>query len=151
MNIRDAESLARHLMFKHGLIRDGWSFDWSQAKTMLGKCSHRKRVIYLSEPITRSNDEARVKDTILHEIAHALVGHGHGHNHIWRAKAISIGCSGSRCGAIKPSAELRHRYTAVCPNCEHEYKYHRYNSKVACGMCRTSYDENCRLVWIDNR
>ena len=38
-----------------------------------------------------------VKDTLLHEIAHALVGSQHQHNTTWRDKAIEIGCKGNRC------------------------------------------------------
>ena len=46
-------------------------------------------------PTLHSDDE--VLDTILHEIAHALVGPQHGHDAVWRAKAREIGCTGERC------------------------------------------------------
>jgi hypothetical protein len=37
---------------------------------------------------------SEILDTILHEIAHALVGHKEAHGPVWVAKAKEIGCSG---------------------------------------------------------
>ena len=37
-------------------------------------------------------DEKHVLDTILHEIAHALVGSHHKHDAVWKAKCKEIGC-----------------------------------------------------------
>ena len=39
-----------------------------------------------------------MKNTLLHEIAHALAGHEHNHDEVWKATARSIGCDGCRCG-----------------------------------------------------
>ena len=41
----------------------------------------------------------------MHEIAHALVRKGHGHDAVWKAKALSIGCDGQRCGHSFTSTE----------------------------------------------
>jgi hypothetical protein len=54
--------------------------------------------------------EARVKNTLMHEIAHAIVGPGHGHNHVWRSKAIELGSDGQRCHVF----EAPHKYDVVC-------------------------------------
>jgi hypothetical protein len=35
-----------------------------------------------------------IRDTILHEVAHALVGENHNHDEAWRAKAIELGATG---------------------------------------------------------
>jgi hypothetical protein len=32
-----------------------------------------------------------IKNTILHEIAHAIVGENHGHRQVWQEKAIELG------------------------------------------------------------
>jgi hypothetical protein len=42
------------------------------------------------------NPIPKTRDTILHEIAHALTP-GHNHDSVWRAKSIEIGCDGKRC------------------------------------------------------
>ena len=41
-------------------------------KVSLGTCSYVKKTIYLAKWYTELNDESEVRDTILHEIAHAL-------------------------------------------------------------------------------
>ena len=38
-------------------------------------------------------------DTILHEMAHALVGQVHGHDAVWQAQVL--GCSGRRCHDVQ--------------------------------------------------
>lgn len=40
-----------------------------------------------------------IRDTILHEIAHALVGPNHCHDLVWKAKCLEIGATPRRCGA----------------------------------------------------
>lgn len=37
-----------------------------------------------------------IEDTVLHEIAHAIVGNKHHHDKVWRDCAQRIGCTGSR-------------------------------------------------------
>ena len=79
----------------------------------------RKRTIFLSAPLTRAvKDDAAVENTILHEIAHALVGRGHGHDYVWRSKALEIGCDGERCHSHEKDIEnVRYKYLATCPIC----------------------------------
>lgn len=57
----------------------------------LGKCSSDNNFISLQISHVINNDIEEIKNTILHEIAHALVGCEHGHNKIWQQKAIEIG------------------------------------------------------------
>lgn len=38
----------------------------------------------------------RIKTTVLHEIAHAIVGHAHGHDRVWVNCCKSIGGDGER-------------------------------------------------------
>jgi hypothetical protein len=44
------------------------------------------------------NGAEEIVDTILHEIAHALVGPRHGHDTVWKAKCTDIGARPERCG-----------------------------------------------------
>lgn len=82
------------------------------------------------------NDEARVKNTILHEIAHALVGGGHGHDWAWRSKALEIGCDGNRCYTTKNTVVPESKYIAVCNSCGHVHRKHRATKTItACGIC----------------
>jgi predicted SprT family Zn-dependent metalloprotease len=70
MNTALAADLARSLMAEHGL--DDWTFVWTKAHSFAGDCNYQLRRIRLSAPWTKVNDETEVRDTILHEIAHAL-------------------------------------------------------------------------------
>lgn len=93
----------------------GWSFQWDRAQRRRG-CTHwDTKTITLSRPLTPRRTREAVRNTILHEIAHALVGPGHGHDRVWRARAISIGCDGQRC-ADDVSA-TQHKWSLDCTSC----------------------------------
>ena len=59
-----------------------WTFCFDHAKRRFGNCKYSKRQIrmsrhFLQNPkITMKN----VRNTMLHEVAHAIVGEGHGHD-----------------------------------------------------------------------
>ncbi len=113
MELRRAQMMVQDLMKFHGL--DSWHFEWMRAKSKLGMCNHWRKTIYLSTPITETNPEVNVLNTILHEIAHALVGAMHGHDLTWKMKAIEIGCDGSRTGEIVAKQQIsKWKYSAPC-------------------------------------
>jgi predicted SprT family Zn-dependent metalloprotease len=95
MDLDDAEIEARRLMREHGLSH--WQFEWDQSKRYFGRCWHSRYKISLSLPLTAANDRAHVIDCILHEIAHAHVGHDAAHGPIWQAEARRRGAKPVRC------------------------------------------------------
>ena len=105
MEVTRALAVGRRLLREHGL--DDWTIVADRAKTRAGVCRFARRQIGLSAPITALHYEDEVLDTILHEIAHALVGPQHGHDAVWRAKAREIGCSGERCVLLRGAAGAR--------------------------------------------
>lgn len=98
MDLAIAEKGAKNLIAKH---IPTWDFKWSAAHTTLGKCDPRTKTIFLSKSITSINSEEEVIDTILHEIAHAIVGCGNGHNEIWKACCIRLGCRPKSTGPVQ--------------------------------------------------
>jgi len=132
MELLQAEALAISLMDKYGLIEKGWFFIFDKAKRRFGCCSYRRRCITLSAPLTEIREESFVRNTILHEIAHALVGGRNGHNEVWRAKAIEIGCNGERCSN---DARLEGKWKGLCPNGHIHYRHRRPKRKTSCGVC----------------
>ena len=54
----------------------------TEQKKRFGQCDRTTKTISLSKELTRINDISKVKDTILHEIAHALTKGGH--NREWK-------------------------------------------------------------------
>jgi predicted SprT family Zn-dependent metalloprotease len=98
----------------------------NNAKMTAGQCNCIKKEITLSKHLT-SQEEAKIHNTILHEIAHALVGAEAGHGPIWQKKAREIGCDGKRCftGAIcKP------KWLITCSCKKTQISRHRVNQSV---------------------
>jgi predicted SprT family Zn-dependent metalloprotease len=116
MNLIQAKKLAIELMSDHGLLDTGWSFELDNAKTRFGVCRYRSKRIGLSQPLTLVNNEAEVRDTILHEIAHALTP-GHHHDSVWKAKCREIGCRDERCYTKENTVTIAGKYKAVCGGC----------------------------------
>ena len=97
MTLEETQGLAKLLLRKHGLARKGWRFQFDNAKRRGGLCRYARKEISLSRGFVSHVPDEEVLDTLLHEIAHALVGKKHRHDRVWKAKALAIGCSGKRC------------------------------------------------------
>jgi len=133
MDIRDALQLAEELVLEHGL--EGWTVTFDRAKTRAGACRPARREIGLSIPLTRLHTEAEVRDTILHEVAHALVGVAHHHDAVWRAKAREIGCTGARC--VSPEAKrIDGAWVGTCPSGHRITRHQRPTRVASCPQCR---------------
>lgn len=89
----DATKLARELLDFH-LLND-WKVHCVndlRPKSFLGKCVYDKKTILLNVHHLDIHPDVEIKDTILHEIAHALTP-GHNHNEVWQAKAKELGAT----------------------------------------------------------
>ncbi len=144
MDLADAFWLAERLVEQHGL--DGWSVEYDSAKRRAGVCRFQDRVIGLSAPLTALHDEDRVRDTILHEIAHALVGPRHGHDAIWREVAMRIGSSGERCVDAE-APRVSGAWMGVCP-AGHVIDRHRRPERVySCPQCNPKFAIQHVFTW----
>ncbi|MGD8149978.1 SprT-like domain-containing protein [Ornithinimicrobium sp. Y1694] len=133
VNLKDAERLARDLLAEHAL--SGWTFRFDRAKVRAGACHHRTREITLSPHVTAAHDEAQVRETLLHEIAHALVGPQHGHDSVWRARAIAIGATGSRCYEAGETPVVPGRWQGSCPAGHVVHRHRRPTRVLVCTRC----------------
>ena len=101
--LADVEALARRLLAKHqaesGLGAD-WTFGFDLSTVRGGVCRHQERRIDLSVSFCQRATRAEIEDTLLHEIAHAIVGYEHRHDDVWKAKAREIGCTAERCHQV---------------------------------------------------
>ena len=77
-SFRNIETYARLKMDELGLA--DWQFGWDRAKRRLGVCRLLEKSITISIHFVRANLETphEIRDTILHEIAHALAWTRHG-------------------------------------------------------------------------
>lgn len=150
MDLHKASWLTKELMKPHGLLERGWTVRLVKATSFMGRCVHNDKEIHLSLSYTFSRDEAGVRNTILHEIAHALVGAGHGHDSVWYRKARELGCSGERCTEITQGRPEK-RYLSICSVhgvVTQHMKMPRI--KYSCPQCSPKYDERYILRNIFN-
>ena len=150
MDLRLAKELARALMKEHGLIDDKWTFEFTESKQAFGICKYRNKTIGLSRPLTLVNDVTHVRNTILHEIAHALCP-GQRHNKVWQAKAIEIGCDGERFCSMEV-VPPKNKYKATCGTCGCIYTANRLpKNTTSCGRCSKKFDPKYILVYLINQ
>lgn len=132
MNLSEARKIAHETIDLYGLV--GWKFKFDSAKRRFGLCQYLNKTISLSHILTSLNEESQVRETILHEVAHALVGKKHGHGPVWKSRATQIGSNGLRCydsNEIKLPPKM---YTAFCRGCDCTYNSNKRN-RVACKRC----------------
>lgn len=174
MDLRAAQRLAQELISTHidvwcGEVPGDVRFRWHSRTSALGTYEVRKqrtsvmgvhtfeRTIYLSRPMTEVCDEATIRTTLLHEIAHARAGISAGHGQRWADECSLLGIEPKVCGGViggdlpLPRTGVR----AVCPVCGAEHWRPRMPSAgktYACGQCRSRADFGARrLTWERQR
>ena len=137
MELSGVRLLADRLLNKHELFEKGWRFSFDRAKRRAGSCKFSKKEITLAKAYAEQEDFKEIKNTILHEIAHALVGPKHGHNEIWRQKALEIGCDAERYHYVVFS---KPKYILTCINRCFEVARYRVNQNFLrsriCSKCK---------------
>ena len=89
--LNSVAGMARRLMDEHGLT--GWTLAFVEAKGRLGDCHFRNCVIRISRNHALEGSEEQIRDTVLHEIAHAIAGREAGHGPLWKITARRIGAT----------------------------------------------------------
>lgn len=125
--------LARQLLDQHGLT--GWKFAYDRAKRRAGCCKHRTQTVSLSINFVIRNNDDEIKDTLLHEIAHALAGPGHGHDAYWKNICRKIGAKPVRCYDSNEVSMPKGRYKAVCGGCQKVFHRHRRPKRSGFRYC----------------
>lgn len=104
--------LGMNLLATYGLSPD-WVVTFDRAKVRAGLTNFETKTITLSENMIGTVSDHELRNILLHEIAHALVGPLHGHDDVWRAKALEIGCDGCTYHTLGPFVEPL--WTLDCP------------------------------------
>jgi predicted SprT family Zn-dependent metalloprotease len=144
-----ARALALSLMAEHGL--SAWLFRFNKNLRRAGVCFYPGRTrpgrIELSVHFVQLNTEADIRDTILHEIAHALTGPHHGHDDLWKATCVRIGARPERCYDSDQIVMPRGKWIGECQGCRKKYFRHRRPRTLVGWHCRGCGKERGPLVW----
>lgn len=144
--------MAKSLIQQH--VPDRYvSFGFDRAVRRFGQTMFRNFSvgITLSAPLVEFNDESRVRDTILHEIAHVLAGPNHDHDNHWRNIALSIGGNGrTTSSAVTPPK----RWVGSCVGCDTVFYADRLSDRrkrSSCSKCSGNVWRADRLIsWTRN-
>jgi len=121
---------ARQQLDQHGL--KDWRFHFDEGTRRAGCCRHHSKSISLSIGFAIAAGDEEIEETLLHEIAHALVGRNHHHDTVWRAKAKEIGCTGKRCHDFSFTLP---RYIVTCENHCWAATAERRTRNAICRLC----------------
>lgn len=127
----------------------GWRLKIDKATNRFGLCCYSGRFISISRALALANSEERVRKTVVHEIAHALVGPGYGHGEVWRAKDRELGGDGARCWSERDTKVADLPWIAECPGCNKLRQAARKPTKLrSCGACSGGfYNAAFKLEW----
>jgi len=143
----EVKKLALALMGEYGLLANGWTFGFDTARRRFGVCYHGKRRITLSAALVELNSIEESRNTITHEIAHALMPRGAGHSPGWVAMHRSLGGDGKRCYdsavVVKPAAPI----VGECPGGHPHTRFKMPRRSVSCSACSPRYDERYKIIW----
>lgn len=143
------------LLRQHGLWDKGWRFGgFDRAKKRAGQCNFTSKVITLSQPLLVARGIEHTKETVRHEVAHALAGYQAKHNYIWKRCAIQVGAKPNRCFTADTvdSEKLKFKYTATCPSCKDQHGIARkLKRSYSCPKCsRGVYNPKFKLIITQN-
>lgn len=155
MKINEAKELAEQLIDKTFVVgckpicarNIGYRFEWMRGRKTLGQCFFGSKIIKLSSHYVKDNDEELVKDTILHELAHAFNYHiyeGRGHGLSWRFCCGQIGARPIRCKSESDGLIVGgHKYVLRHIQTKEVFsKFHKWPSSTV---------RNIKSVYIRNR
>jgi predicted SprT family Zn-dependent metalloprotease len=135
----------------------GWRVTTNNRKRAFGVCNYRTKQIELSNILIPHMTNEGIKDTIIHEIAHALT-RGHNHDHVWRRKCIELGGNGNRVGNddkfnSNPDVIRQQisKYTLICPTCGLKiFKNRKPKKNISCGKHGNYYNPQHKFEIIIN-
>lgn len=143
-HLTQIRELARELLQMYGLT--DWSFEFDRARTRAGLCNFQLRRISVSRHYSMVSSLDDVRQVLLHEIAHALVGKAQGHGRIWRAKASSIGYQHRKIDG-RQIAQATAPWAGICPGGHQHFRYKRPARATSCLLCAPEFSLRYRIDW----
>lgn len=136
--------MAQQLIAAH--LEESWSFGFDNAKRRAGLCNYRDRRISVSRYLAARYDDETNRQTLLHEVAHALAGAPAGHGAAWRRTARSLGYTGGTTHHGEPANDLA-PWVGECPAGHVAYRHRRVSRATSCAKCAPTFDERHLFRW----
>lgn len=143
MSLAEIQTLVHHLLREHEVksgLEPGWQFGFDLAPSRGRICKYKEKLLSLSITFCLKASREEIIDTILHEIAHAIVGPRHGHNAVWKAAAARIECTTERCHRVKHTLP---RWQGRC-GCDKRWERQRLTRRTRTGICTTCGN---KIIW----
>ena len=130
MKLSEVGTLAKELIQTYC---PDYTFKFDSSRSRFGQCRYNQKEIGISRYLASVNSYSQVKDTILHEIAHALTRSGHDEK--WRQKCIELGARPVRCYDVK-EVQSTPKYRMSCPACSRTYQANKKPKSNGHWICR---------------
>lgn len=143
--LTEVTALAESILREH--LPGDWRFEFDTAKKRAGACHFKTRRITLSRYLAAKHPLEAMRQTLLHEVAHAIAGHAAGHGPVWRATATRLGYTGGTTHALEVATEFA-RWIGTCPNGHEVVRFRRPTARArSCGSCSRRFDRRYLITW----
>lgn len=124
-----------------------WTFGFDNAKRRAGLCDYTRKRISVSRYLAARYDDDTNHQTLLHEVAHAVVGPAAGHGPVWKRTARQMGYVGGTTHAGETANELA-PWVGTCPAGHVAYRHRRATRPTSCAKCAPTFDPRFVLSWV---
>lgn len=128
-------------------LDDSWSFAFDNAKLRAGLCDYTRKRITVSRYLAARFNDDEIHQVLLHEVAHALAGHGAGHGPSWKRIARELGYVGGTTHYGETATELA-PWVGECPAGHVTYRHRRPSRAMSCAKCSRSFNPRYAFRWV---
>lgn len=143
-DLLDVRRQAEALMAEH--LDGSWTFAFDNAKRRAGACDYTRKRITVSRYLAARYDDETNRQTLLHEIAHALAGARAAHGPAWKRTARALGYTGGVTHHGETAVELA-PWVGTCPAGHVAYRHRRASRVMSCAKCSRTFDDRYLFTW----
>lgn len=144
-DLERVREIAAELFAQH-LAGQGWTFGFDNARRRAGACHFGSKKITLSRHLAARYDEQEVRQTLLHEIAHAFAGPRAGHGLRWKRAAAAVGYKGGIAHDADLAADTA-PWVGACAAGHTFYRYRQPTRITSCAACSPRFDPAHVINW----
>lgn len=141
--VNEALEVAESLLEQHSLY--GWKVYWNEMRKCVAETNHEDKYIVFSKYFIMKASMDDMVGVTLHEIAHAILGHGYGHGDEFMELCKKISPNDKY--AVPQAKFDISRYIFTCPRCGYSGSHNSSRDKM-CGVC---YEEGNGAVFIKSK